>query len=930
MTRDPQQQESVAHQIARLEEAVLAATQRGDRPRRLYDAVLDALRAGVDSPVFSRWVMDFLMEGAAIQPPSGLPPVATIIVPCHNYGEYLEECINSVLMQTFTAWELIIINDGSTDNTHEVAQSLLRRHPSHAIRYFRQERKGIVQPRNRGATLARGEFILALDADDLLAPQFLEKTVPALRARPDLGYVSTKALFFGSVNAIWPLEPFKWVNLLVTNQQTNTTLYRKRMWQEIGGYEERMVHGYMDWEFWIRATKRGWAGAQLDEPLFFYRRKANSVVMRAKDRDVAIKEQIVRLHPDVYDASKLDALRAEMHNQNWIPVGLVRQDLVIRPRGPVDIEDTAATEERARALLEMLRNALPSFAHVFEGEHVGRGDPAVYPALKTRMARKAQGLADNGQRDKAVETGLQLLATFPAQPGAALLAMQVLLRCARIHEAHALAGQYMTLFPRDMAVRGFMADLLGMIGGCTEDPYRAMALLDSAHMLAPNHPAPNHPASDRERHGGELAARLAALGQHRAAERVRNGVRAAGGRRRVWYITDTFGFGAGGVNGVTQAKFMTLSSILRNPDGPDGPDGPDVTVVTAWHPGLPEAMAEFARMTAEFCGKDGFRWPLWIAVHPERNPEEDPRWQAAGEAELIIEEGVLLEGHRFLRTLPLPEDCPRAFVHHTSPDQYTGKFEYRNLYDEAIHAFSGYGNHVCVSENVIAEWKAIDELADKRWTYIPNCAAEEEAAALLRRDTGEVRDALELPRDAMIYLCLASVQTRKGHDILLEQMAEVFHRVPHAILVCVGPVHGEWSGWDIVAEARRRYGPERVRFTGIRRNALEYVRACDCMVLPSREEALPLVLLEGMALEKPCVASDVNGIPELVEHGTTGLLFSLRNPRDLARHMIALGTDPELARTMGQRAGERYRERFSRKRHAARWAQAIGEMLAGA
>ncbi|MEG6504018.1 glycosyltransferase [Nitratidesulfovibrio sp. 1201_IL3209] len=920
MTRDPRQQETVAQQTAKLEEAVRAAIERGDRSPRLYDAVLDALCAGVDSPVFSQWVMDFLMAGAAIQPPSGLPPVATIIVPCHNYGEYLEECINSVLMQTFTAWELIIINDGSTDNTHEVAQELLRRHPDYAIRYFRQERRGIVQPRNRGATLARGEFILALDADDLIAPQFLEKTVAALRVRPDLGYMSTKALFFGSVNAIWPTTPFNWVNLLVTNQQTNTTLYRKRMWREIGGYEERMVHGYMDWEFWIRATRHGWAGAQLDEPLFFYRRKANSVVMRAKERDVAIKEQIVRLHPDVYDVSKLDAVRAEMHNQNWIPVTLVRQDLVIRPRGPVDMEDTAATQERAKALLEMLRNALPSLAYAFEGEHAGRGDPAVYPALQARLTQKARHLADRGERDKAVETALQLLAAFPAQPGAALLAMQVLMRCARIHEAHTLARQYMALFPRDRAVRGFTADLLGMIGSCTEDPYRAMALLDCAHMLAPDH----------EQHVGELAARLAALGQDRTEERLRKGARTADARRRVWYVTDTFGFGAGGVNGVTQAKFMTLSSILRGHDEPDGSGGPDVTVVTAWHPGLPEAMAEFARMTADVCGDNGFRWPLWIAVHPERNPGEDPRWKAAGEPELIIEEGVLLEGHRFLRTLPLPEDCPRTFVHHTSPDQYTGKFEYRNLYDEAIHAFTRYENHVCVSENVIAEWKAIEPLSGKRWTYIPNCAAEEEAAALLRRDTGEVRDALELPRDAMIYLCLASVQTRKGHDILLEQMAEVFHKVPRAVLVCVGPVHGEWSGWDIVAEARRRYGTERVRFTGIRRNALDYVRACDCMVLPSREEALPLVLLEGMALEKPCVASNVNGIPELVVHGETGLLFPLESPRDLARYMTALGTDPELARTMGQRAGERYREHFSRKRHTTRWTRAIQDMLAGA
>jgi glycosyltransferase involved in cell wall biosynthesis len=180
----------------------------------------------------------------------------------------------------------------------------------------------------------------------------------------------------------------------------------------------------------------------------------------------------------------------------------------------------------------------------------------------------------------------------------------------------------------------------------------------------------------------------------------------------------------------------------------------------------------------------------------------------------------------------------------------------------------------------------------------------------------------------MIYLCLASVQTRKGHDILLEQMAEVFHKVPEAILVCVGPVHGEWSGWTIVEQARKRYGAHRVRFLGVRKNALEYVRACDCLVLPSREEALPLVILEAMALEKPCVASDVNGIPELVEHGVTGLMFSLGSPRDLAPAHGRPGQGPRPARSMGRQAKARYQALFARKRHAARWAGAI-EAMAG-
>ncbi|NMC50977.1 MAG: glycosyltransferase [Desulfovibrio sp.] len=900
-----------------LESAVADAGAGAGPPRRLYEAVLEFLTRGGESEVLAAWVMAVHRAAGAIQPPGEGSPVVSVIVPCHNYGAYLRECVESVLMQTFAAWELIVVNDGSTDDTPAVAAGLLADHPGHRIRYLEQECRGIVQPRNRGVTLAKGEFILPLDADDLLAPTFLERTVEVLTNRPDLGYVSTRALFFGSTNKIWPGEPLQPLALLVTNQQTNTTLYRRRMWRDVGGYDERMVHGYMDWEFWIRCTKKGGTGTQIEEPLFFYRRKADSVVMRAKKRDAAIKEQIIRLHPDVYDVARLGEARQELHKENWIPPVLLRPDLVIPRRGPGGAATDEAAKDLARPLLEMLVQLLPSLAHVFTRPDAGQGDPAIFNALSARLSRKAATLAERGGHDAAVETAASLLAAYPGEIAAVVLTMRTLARSSREPEAYALGRQYMALLPLRRDLHEGMADLLAGFARDTPDQVRAMALLDAATMLVPTRAAV----------WADFAAHAGGLGQYRAAKRALAAARGdfsarKESPRRLWYVTDTFGFGAGGVNGVTQAKFMTLSSVLR------GADGPDVVVVTTWHAGLPDAMAEFAQHTALVCGEDGFRWPLWVALEQGREPGENPRWRMAGAPDLLIEEGVLLEGHRFLRTLPALPDCPRLFVHHTSPDQYTGKFEYRNLFDEAMRAFVNYEYHVCVSSNVISEWKRIDGLGKKNWIYIPNCAPEEEAARLLRCDQGALRESLGLPREAMVYLCLASVQTRKGHDILLEQMAEVFHKVPEAILVCVGPVHGEWSGWAIVEQARKRYGAHRVRFLGVRKNALEYVRACDCLVLPSREEALPLVILEAMALEKPCVASDVNGIPELVEHGVTGLLFSLGLPRDLARHMVALAKDPARAQAMGRQAKARYQALFARKRHAARWAEAI-EAMAG-
>ena len=237
--------------------------------RNLYKEAAVFLKYGGESDVLTSWIINHHMSSGQLEIPYGKEPAISVIVPCHNYGVYLKDCIYSVIMQTFTAWELIIVNDGSTDTTHEVALRILAEFPSHYISYVNQPHSGIVQPRNRGVGMARGEYILPLDADDMIAPRFLEKTHALLSSRPDLGFVSTKALFFGDINKVWPRADFNPQQLFIKNQQGNTTLYRKEMWKDVGGYTESMIHGYMDWEFWIKCVKNGWTGEQIDERYIF-------------------------------------------------------------------------------------------------------------------------------------------------------------------------------------------------------------------------------------------------------------------------------------------------------------------------------------------------------------------------------------------------------------------------------------------------------------------------------------------------------------------------------------------------------------------------------------------------------------------------------------------------------------------------------------
>jgi glycosyltransferase involved in cell wall biosynthesis len=903
-------------QQAQALEAQISTLTKATRTELLFKAVVDFLSHRGESERMASWVIDLQMSEGEIAAPHDGPPVVSVVIPCHNYGNYLTECVESVLRQRFRAWELIIINDGSTDNTHEVAKEILQKYPAHAIRYIKQKCHGIVQPRNRGVTLAKGEFILPLDADDLIAPEFLNKTVPEMIQNPDLGYISTKALFFGSVNSIWPSEPFNCVNLLVTNQQTNSTLYRKRMWKEIGGYNEQMIHGYVDWEFWIRATKLGWIGKQLDEPLFFYRRKAKSVVTQAKTKDIKIKEQIIRLHPDVYDLSKIRLCKNEMCRENWIPPVLIRDGFSIPKKFLNEGETIAHGYNAEKIVLGLLEQLLPSAKHIFTMPESGKGDPSIYLKLYSKLSNKSTKLIEQGLHEKAVETSASLLALFPTVPSAGILMAKTLLRTSRIEEAYNFAKHFQSLFPMEQNFRDITTNLLHSIAKSTLKKQQSMALLDAACILSPKD----------KKLWAELASCAYERDQIRAAQRALSiardkPVQPDPETACIWYITDTFGFGAGGINGVTQAKFMTLSSIIR------GNTGPNIVVITKWHTDLPEALAEFSIFCENIYGKGGFRWPLWIALENDQYINQHPRWKYTENPCLIIEEGVLLEGHRFLNTLHEIPTCQRAFIHHTSPQQYTGEFEYKNLFNEAQEALVQYDHHICVSSNVIKEWIQIDELDSKNWVYIPNCAHEEEADRLLKINIISLRKELGLSQNALIYLCLASVQTRKGHDILLDQMEKVLNSIDNAQLICIGPIHEEWSGKDIVQNARNRFNLNQVRFLGVRRNALEYVRACDCLVLPSREEALPLVILEAMALSKPCIASNVNGIPELIEHGETGFLFSLQEQNDLALHMITLANHPELMKSMGKKAKQRYYDKFRRQIHADHWKSFIDSVI---
>lgn len=199
-------------------------------------------------------------------------PLASIIVPCYNQAQYLEEALQSLYAQTYTNWECIIVNDGSPDNTEEVVRKWEARDPRFTHVY--KENGGVSSARNLGIQNAKSEFILTLDADDKYEAGFLEKAMDVLVNNPEIGMVSSWGRFF---NKDKQLHVFKSTaqsvaDFLFHNGVNNgSSLFRKACWEQVGGYDENPENGYEDWEFYLRVCALGWKVQVIEEVLFFYR-----------------------------------------------------------------------------------------------------------------------------------------------------------------------------------------------------------------------------------------------------------------------------------------------------------------------------------------------------------------------------------------------------------------------------------------------------------------------------------------------------------------------------------------------------------------------------------------------------------------------------------------------------------------------------------
>lgn len=225
------------------------------------------------------------------------PPTVSVVMPCYNTHEHLDAALGSVRAQTYSDFEIVLVDDGSD----QPATRAYLRGLDKDMRVIRQQNRGLSAARNTGFRHARGEFVLPLDCDDWLDPSFLEKAVAALSAAPKNRFVFSYLNLFGDAHGVLAKEHNHFEQLFL-NQLPYCLLIRKSLWRQIGGYDETMRQGYEDWEFNIRLGRYGVQGIVLPEPLFHYRVSETGMLKSiSQKRHGRLWRTIQRKNPAAYN-----------------------------------------------------------------------------------------------------------------------------------------------------------------------------------------------------------------------------------------------------------------------------------------------------------------------------------------------------------------------------------------------------------------------------------------------------------------------------------------------------------------------------------------------------------------------------------------------------------------------------------------------------
>ncbi len=348
----------------------------------------------------------------------GSSPTVTVVIPCYNLGAYVSEAVQSVLDQTYQDFEIVLIDDGSTD---PATRHLFASYRRPRTRILRTENQGLARTRNLGIREAAGRYVSFLDADDLLEPTFLDRTVSVLEADPSIAFASCWLAGFGESSFLWTPTSCDFPHLLAEDTVCTAALTRKDALVAVGGFDADMpVSGYEDWDLAIGIVERGLPGRIVPEVLFRYRIRPGSMTASctAPENHARLMRYIVEKHPHAYQqhlAGVLEVIEArtiEIEGRRGPPPaghpdderrGAVLEETlrgVLESRSWKASRAVRGTSRRVKLWRRKKGSPPPRISAVLTCRDQGRDLPDAFRSLSLQVSRNDEVMiVDNGSSD---------------------------------------------------------------------------------------------------------------------------------------------------------------------------------------------------------------------------------------------------------------------------------------------------------------------------------------------------------------------------------------------------------------------------------------------------------------------------------------------------------------------------------------------------
>ena len=222
----------------------------------------------------------------------------SVVMPFYNQSAFVEEAVQSVQAQTYKNVELIIVNDGSTEDG---AQTFLSKYESSTIKVFHTANKGVAAARNFGIAQSTGEYILPLDADDYIHKDLIKTAVEVLDNQASISLIRTGVQYVGVNTGTYFLPSYSRQGHLLQNLFFNTSLMRRSAMLAIGGYDENFIDGWEDWDMFLRYVNDDSEVFTINQAYLYYRLKISSknadLVFQKREK---VEQQLYKKHIDLY------------------------------------------------------------------------------------------------------------------------------------------------------------------------------------------------------------------------------------------------------------------------------------------------------------------------------------------------------------------------------------------------------------------------------------------------------------------------------------------------------------------------------------------------------------------------------------------------------------------------------------------------------